>query len=254
MAPSAPTIVLVPGAFVDAGGWAPVVELLLAEALRVVVPALEYRSLAADAATVRSCIDGVGGPVLLVGHCYGGAVATVAGTHAAVVGLVYVAGHALDVGESITSLEGTFDDAGLGDHLVREERAGSVHGTQTSLTVSVDRFPDVVADGLQLEIARILAVSQRPVAAQALDERSDRAAWRTTPTWGVVARDDQVVSPALQRHVYARAGARAVVELDGPHLVMHTHPLDVVEVLRAALGDLDRSWATRSHHLTHPAR
>ncbi|NAZ84879.1 alpha/beta fold hydrolase [Kineococcus indalonis] len=229
-----PTIVLVHGAFADASSWAPVTAELLDRGFTVLVPPVYNRSLSADAASVRAVVEAVDGPVLLAGHSYGGAVIGVAGQAANVVGLVFVSGYALQEGESLGELQGRFPDSDLAANLVHRKFpvAGGEPGTDVS--VAVDAFPAVFAAGVPEATAKVLAVSQRPLAAAAFGEPATAAAWRTKPSWGVVSSADRTINPDVERFGYERAGAREVVELDGPHLVMQTHPADVADVIAAA--------------------
>lgn len=166
-----PTVVLVHGAFADASSYARVVPELLADGTRVVVPAVPNRGLAGDAAYVASIVRQIEGPVLLVGHSYGGAVITVAGREDNVVGLVYLAAYVLDEGESLGELQGRFPDSPLAEALVYTPFpvAGS---DEPGIDVSVDvaRFPEIFAADVDTALTRVLAVSQRPLAGVAFGE------------------------------------------------------------------------------------
>ncbi|WP_280310003.1 alpha/beta fold hydrolase [Nocardia abscessus] len=235
-APASPTIVLVHGAFADASSWSPVTERLLAQGHRVAVPPVFNRSLSADAAYIESFVRQIDGPVLLAGHSYGGAVITVAGVAENVVGLVYVSGYALEEGESLGQLQGGFPDSDLAANLVYAPYpvAGDEPGTDVS--VDIDAFPEVFAAGLDPAKAEVLAVSQRPLSAIAFNEPASAAAWKTKPAWGIVSSADRTINPDVERFGYKRAGFRAVVEIDGPHLVMQTHPDAVVAVITDAIA------------------
>jgi pimeloyl-ACP methyl ester carboxylesterase len=228
MRAQSPTIVLVHGAFVDGASWAPVARILLRRGHRVRVPAVPHRGLSADAANLRAFVEQIEGPVILAGHCYGGAVSTVAGAAANVAGLVFVAGCVLDEGESLAQLQEAFPDTDLAAALVCTGR---------DLSVRIDAFAGLLADGLDPEVAAVLAVSQRPLAASALTEPASVAAWRTTPAWGIVAAADAAVHPDVVRFGLQRAGIRHVVELDAPHLVMLTHPDEVAKVIMDAIAE-----------------
>ncbi|WP_280270897.1 alpha/beta fold hydrolase [Nocardia wallacei] len=234
---TSPTIVLVHGAFADASSWSPVVERLLAAGLSVAAPPVFNRSLSADAAYIRSFAEQIDGPVLLAGHSYGGAVITVAGLAENVAGLVYVSGYALDEGESLGQLQGEFPDSDLSAHLVystypAEGEAG------TDVSVEVDAFPEIFAAGLDRQRAAVLAVSQRPLSAAAFTEPAAAAAWKTKPGWGIVSTADRTINPEVERFGYRRAGLRSITELDGPHLIMQTHPDEVTAVITAAVTEL----------------
>jgi len=229
-----PTVVLVHGAFADSASFAAVVPELLDDGLSVVVPAVPNRSLIGDAAYVASVVRQIDGPVLLVGHSYGGAVITVAGTEDNVVGLVYLAGYALEEGESLSELQGGFPDSDLATALVYKPfpQPGAEDGTD--VYVDVERFPAVFAAGVDPQVARVLAVSQRPLAGAAFGEKAPAAAWKTKPSWGLVAADDHTINPDVERFGYSRAGM-TVTEVDSSHLVMLAHPKAVVELVREAV-------------------
>lgn len=237
---SAPTIVLVHGAFADSASFAPVTRALLDQGHRVIVPAVPNRSLLGDSAYVRSIVEGVDGPVVLVGHSYGGAVITVAGAAENVVGLVYLAGYALDEGESLAALQGGFPDSDLAANLVYTPFPVPGGEDGTDVSVAVDAFPDVFAAGVDRVTTEVLAVSQRPLAALAFGEQAPVAAWKTTPAWGIVSAADRTINPDVERFGYRRGGFRTVVELDAPHLVMLSHPQDVVAFITDAVAELDR--------------
>jgi len=232
-----PTIVLVHGAFADAASWAPVTRLLLDEGFTVLAPPVPNRSLSGDAAYIESFVRQIEGPVLLVGHSYGGAVITVAGTAENVVGLVYVSGYALDEGESLAQLQGGFPDSALAANLVYSPYpvAGGEPGTDVSVDIAA--FPEVFAAGVDPDVARVLAVSQRPLSAIAFGEPASTAAWKTRPAWGIVSSADRTINPDVERFGYHRAGLRDVVEIDAPHLVMQSHPKDVAAVIATAAAE-----------------
>lgn len=234
-----PTIVLVHGAFADSASYAPVTRILLDQGYAVRVPAVPNRSLLGDAEYIRSVVEQIEGPVLLAGHSYGGAVITVAGAADNVVGLVYISGYALDEGESLGQLQGGFPDSDLAANLVYTPFpiAGSEPGTDVS--VAVEAFPKVFAAGVDPEVAEVLAVSQRPLAALAFSETAPVAAWKSKPGWGIVSAADHTINPDVERFGYQRAGLRRVVEIDAPHLVMRSHPADVAAFITDAIHELD---------------
>ncbi|MDP4334556.1 alpha/beta hydrolase [Curtobacterium sp. A7_M15] len=234
---STPTIILVHGAFADSASWAPVTRELLDRGHTVLVPPVYNRSLAEDAASVRAVAEAVDGPVVLAGHSYGGAVVTVAGAAENVVGLVFVSGYVLEEGESLGQLQGGFPDSDLAANLVYTPYpiAGAEDGTDVS--VKIDAFPPVFADGVDPRTAEVLAVSQRPLTGAAFGEPASVASWKTTPGWGIVSANDHTINPDVERFGYERAGLRGVVELPAPHLVMHTHPADVADVIETAVRE-----------------
>jgi pimeloyl-ACP methyl ester carboxylesterase len=231
-----PTVVLVHGAFADASSFAAVVPELLADGLPVVVPAVPNRSLIGDAAYVASVIRQIDGPVVLVGHSYGGAVITVAGTESNVAALVYLSAYALEEGESLGELQGRFPDSPLADALVY--RTFPVEGSDepgTDVYVDAAKFPDIFAADVDPDLARVLAVGQRPLAGVAFTEKATAAAWKTRPAWGSVAARDRTINPDVERFGYQRAGM-TTVEIDSSHLVMLSHPKDVADLIRAAIA------------------
>ena len=231
---STPTVVLVHGAFADASSYARVIPELLVDGFAVVAPAVPNRGLIGDAAYIASVVRQVPGPVILVGHSYGGAVITVAGTEPNVRALVYLAGYALEQGESLAELQGRFPDSDLARALVHTPfPIDGTTGTGTDVTVNVADFPAIFAADVEPGLAAVLAVSQRPLAARAFAERAPAAAWRTTPSWGLVSSADRTINPEVERFGYRRAGM-TTVEVDSSHLVMLAHPEQVADLIREA--------------------
>ncbi|GAA2752922.1 pimeloyl-ACP methyl ester carboxylesterase [Amnibacterium kyonggiense] len=234
-----PTIVLVHGAFADSASWAPVTRLLLDAGHTVLVPPVFNRSLPGDAAYIRRFVEQIDGPVLLVGHSYGGAVITVAGVAENVVGLVYVSGYALDEGESLGRLQGGFPDSDLAANLVYTPYTLPDGTDGTDVSVKIDAFPAVFAGGVDPATAGVLAVSQRPLSAIAFGEGASAVAWKTKPSWGIVSGADHTINPEVERFGYGRANMREVVEVEGaPHLIMHAFPERVVEVISTAVAEV----------------
>ncbi|SDZ26014.1 alpha/beta fold hydrolase [Herbiconiux ginsengi] len=233
-----PTIVLIHGAFADAASWAPVTLELLNQGYTVLVPPVFNRSLIGDSAYIKSFVEQIDGPVVLAGHSYGGAVITVAGVAENVIGLVYVSGYALDEGESLGQLQGGFPDSPLAANLVYSPYPIEGADPGTDVSVKIEAFPEVFAAGVPTDTARVLAVGQRPLAAVAFSETAPVAAWKTKPSWGIVSSADHTINPDVERFGYKRAGARKVIELDAPHLVMQTNPVDVATFIIAAVDEL----------------
>ncbi|TQS43467.1 alpha/beta fold hydrolase [Cryptosporangium phraense] len=233
-----PTIVLVHGAFADSASWAPVTRLLLDSGYDVRVPPVFNRSLSGDAAYIKRFVEQIDGPVLLAGHSYGGAVITVAGVAENVVGLVYVSGYALAEGESLGQLQGGFPDSDLAANLVYEPYTLPDGTDGTDVSVKIDAFPAIFAAGVDPRTAEVLAHSQRPLSAIAFGEGATAVAWETKPAWGIVSSADHTINPEVERFGYKRAGLRGVVEIDAPHLVMHSHPAEVAAVITDAIADL----------------
>jgi pimeloyl-ACP methyl ester carboxylesterase len=230
-----PTVVLVHGAFADASSYARVIPELIARGLDVVAPAVPNRSLIGDAAYIASIIRQIPGPVVLVGHSYGGAVITVAGMEDNVKALVYLAGYALEKGESLGELQGRFPDSDLASALVYTPfpiEGSTTPGTDVS--VQIDKFPSIFAADVDPDLAAVLAVSQRPLAAQAFSEEAPAAAWKTKPSWGLVSSSDHTINPDVERFGYKRAGM-TTVEVDSSHLVMLAHPERVADLIEEAV-------------------
>lgn len=230
-----PTVVLVHGAFAEGASWSPVAMRLLGAGLDVRVPAISNRGLGDDAAYVRAFVERVDGPVLLVGHSYGATVAGVAGTADNVRGLVVVAGYVLDVGESPEDLHRRFPEADAARFLECDTYPSPDGATRQEVSIAVDEFPFVAALGIPSDEAAVLAVTQRPIDAGVLAERAPAAAWRSRPTWGVVATADHVVNPDAVRFGLERAQAREIRDIPAPHLVTHTHPGDVARLILDAV-------------------
>ncbi|GHE72556.1 alpha/beta fold hydrolase [Streptomyces spiralis] len=230
-----PTVVLIHGAFADASSFARVIPELIDRGLDVVAPAVPNRSLLGDSAYIASVVRQIPGPVVLVGHSYGGAVITVAGVEENVKALVYLAGYALEEGESLGELQGGFPDSDLASALVYTPfplEGSPAPGTDVS--VRVDKFPAIFAADVDPDLAAVLAVSQRPLAAQAFGEKAPAAAWKTKPSWGLVSSSDRTINPDVERFGYQRAGM-TTVEVDSSHLVMLSHPRRVADLIEEAV-------------------
>jgi pimeloyl-ACP methyl ester carboxylesterase len=234
-----PTVALVHGAFADAGSFAAVTELLLAAGVKVQALVNPLRGLAVDSAYVASALSQITGPVLAVGHSYGGAVITNAATSTPnVVGLVFVAGFAPDENEILGEVEGTSRDSALGPALVQAQYPTGVDDeTATELYVNPTAFHEVFARDLSETLAGVLGASQRPVAAAAFEEKSGVPAWKTLPSWAVVATGDKAAGADVILSMAKRAGAD-ILELDGSHVIMISQPQKVTDVILKALQKL----------------
>jgi pimeloyl-ACP methyl ester carboxylesterase len=230
-----PTIVLVHGAFADASSWNGVVERLQKEGHTVVAPANPLRGLAADTVYIASVVDQIDGPVLLVGHSYAGAIiSNVVAKARNVVGLVFVAAFAPDDGELLGDVTARSKDAILGPALMqRNYLIGSDGETGVESVVDPARFHEVFAGDLPAERAAVLAATQRPVAQGAFSEKAGPPAWKTVPSWAVVATDDKAAGTDIVRAMAERAGAN-IVEIEGSHLIMVSQPEAVTDVILKA--------------------
>ncbi|MET8951000.1 alpha/beta fold hydrolase [Streptomyces sp. NPDC004393] len=235
MTTSTPTVVLVHGAFADAASWSGVISELQREGIAVVAPPNPLRGLASDAAYIASVASQIDGPVVLVGHSYGGALITVAGTTENVVGLVYVAAYVLEEGESLGELQGRFPLSPLVSNLKEWTYPVGEGDTAVEVTIAEDAFPSVFAADVPEDVTKVLAVAQRPLAAGAFAETASAAAWKTKPSWALVAGADQAINPEVERFGAQRAGA-TVVELAGAsHAVAVSEPKEVAALIRDAV-------------------
>ena len=225
------TIVLVHGAFGDASSWRAVFDLLAGGEYSLLAAALPLRGVASDVAYLEAVIDQLDGPVILVGHSYGGFVVTVAGVSDKVAALVYVDGFMPDAGESITDLQARFPSLAMGNFLQpRPLPDGSVE-----LSVDPDRFQDIFCADVSDDVAAFMAHTQRPLVATAFEESATAAAWRTKPSWGVFGTGDRPIAPELHRFSLDRAGS-AVTEVEGAsHFAMVSKPEVVAGVIRDAV-------------------
>lgn len=231
-----PTVVLVHGAFADASSFNGVMELLLADGVKVQALAVPLRGLASDSGYVATAIAQIPGPVLAVGHSYGGALITNAATTATnVVGLVFISGFAPDEGETLGEVEGTSRDSALSPALVQYQYpTGSGDQRAVELYVNPGAFYEVFARDLPEAQAGVLGASQRPVAAAAFEEKSGVPAWKTLPSWAVVASGDKAAGADVLVSMAERAGAE-ILRLEGSHLIMISQPGPVTDVIRKAL-------------------
>jgi pimeloyl-ACP methyl ester carboxylesterase len=234
-----PTVVLVHGAFADSSSWNDLVPQLLAAGVRVQAVSNPLRGIALDSAYVSSALAQVEGPVLAVGHSYGGAVVTNAAARAGnVVGLVYVAAFAPDEGEVLGAIEEDSKDSVLNSVLVqRSFPTGQGDATDTEFFIDPAKFHDAFAADLSEERATVMALTQRAVAAAAFSEPNGVPAWRTLPSWAVVATGDKAAGADVVRRMAERAGA-AVTEVEGSHVIMISQPKAVCDVVLEALRTL----------------
>jgi pimeloyl-ACP methyl ester carboxylesterase len=228
-----PTIVLVHGAFADASGWDGVAKRLQRAGYEVLAPANPLRGLGSDAAYIRSILDTITGPIVLVGHSYGGMVMTnAAAGDADVKALVYIASFAPDVGDSVGSLSALNPGSGV----VQENLV--IRPTPTGLDgyINPTVFRDVFAGDLPRQTTAAMAASQRPADLGLLTEASGAPAWATIPSWYLVATQDKVIPPATQRFMAKRAHA-TTIEIRSSHVAMTSHPdestLPIVAAVRA---------------------
>src|SRR3989440_4224653 len=217
------TVVLVHGAFADASSWTGVIERLQASGVQVTAPANPLRGLASDSAYLASFLNQIGGPVLAVGHSYAGAVITIAGSLASnVVGLVYVAAFAPEEGERLGEVESTSKDSILSSAQVALHYPTG-QGAQTAVEFAVNpaHFQEAFAADLPAELA--------------FSEPSGVPAWKTLPSWAVVATGDKAAGSDVIRSMAKRAGA-TITEVEGSHVIMISQPQVVTDVILAAVA------------------
>jgi pimeloyl-ACP methyl ester carboxylesterase len=234
-----PTVVLVHGAFADASSWNGVIQRLQQQGCTVVAPANPLRGVAADSAYIASVVSQLDGPVLLVGHSYGGAVITNAATTATgVVGLIFIAAFAPDEGERLGDVEGGSKDSILNTALVqRQYPTGQDSETAVEFAINPTRFREAFAADLPAEQTAVMAATQRPVAASAFTDASGPPAWKTLPSWAVVATGDKAAGSDVVRSMAQRAGAD-IVEVEGSHVIMVSQPQAVTNLILKAVHAL----------------
>jgi pimeloyl-ACP methyl ester carboxylesterase len=232
-----PTIVLVHGAFADASSWNGVAELLQKEGYNVVAPANPLRGITADSAYIASVLEQIDGSVLLVGHSYGGAVNSNAATGASnVIGLVFVAAFAPDEGEKLIEVENGSKDSILDSALVPLHYPTGQDGeTAVEFAINPELFHESFAADLSEEEAALMAATQRPAAELAFSEPSGPPAWKTLPSWTVVATGDKAAGADVIRSMAERAGAD-IVEVEGSHVIMISRPQAVTDQILKAVG------------------
>jgi pimeloyl-ACP methyl ester carboxylesterase len=230
-----PTVVLVHGAFADGSGWNGVIERLQAEGVHVTAPANPLRGIAADSAYLAAILAQIDGPVVAVGHSYGGAVITNAGTDAKnVVGLVYVAAFAPEEGETLGAAAAGSKDSVLNSALVPRQYPTADGGSATEFSIDPAKVRDAFAGDLSDQDAAVIGATQRPVAESAFSEPNGPPAWRHLPSWAVVATGDKAAGADVVRSMAERAGA-TITEVDGSHVIMISQPQAVTEVVLEAL-------------------
>jgi pimeloyl-ACP methyl ester carboxylesterase len=239
MSDETPTVVLVHGAFADGSSWNGVIQRLHAKGVKVIAPANPLRGISIDSAYTASVFAQTPGPVLAVGHSYGGAVITNAASEAEnVVGLVYVAAFAPEEGELLGDASAASKDSILGTALVPRQYPTPNGGPAVEFTVDPARIHDVFAADLPDELTPLVAATQRPVAELAFSEPNGAPAWKDLPSWAVVALSDKAAGTDVVRSMAERAGA-AITELAGSHVIMISQPDAVTDVIMNALAAVE---------------
>jgi pimeloyl-ACP methyl ester carboxylesterase len=220
-------VVLIHGAWADGSSWSAVVQQFQAEGYKVTAPQFPLTSLADDVARLRQVLALHDGPTVLVGHSYGGQIMTALGADAPnVVGLVYIAAFGLDEGESLGALLAQGPPTPALAHQVLDERG--------FVWLSEDDFVSHFAADIDRVKARVLYAVQQPLAAAAFEDVMGVPAWKSLPSWYMVATDDQALPPDAERLFATRMGA-TVVEIPSGHLAMVSHPADVAKLTESAL-------------------
>jgi pimeloyl-ACP methyl ester carboxylesterase len=234
-----PTVVLVHGAFADASSWNGVVERLQAKGIDVKAPANPLRGIGIDTGYTAAILDETPGPVVLVGHSYGGAVISNAAKNAKnVVGLVYVAAFAPDEGETLATLAPTSKESILGTaQLPQHYPSANGGGPLTEFIVDPAKFRDAFAADLPEEQTAVMAATQRPIAEAAFTEPNGPPAWKDLPSWSVVGTADKAIGADLVRSMAERAGTK-ITEVPGPHVIMISQPEAVTDVIVDAVASV----------------
>jgi pimeloyl-ACP methyl ester carboxylesterase len=230
---SKPTIVLVHGAFAESSSWNGVVKVLLAQGYPVVAAANPLRGLRSDSDYVATVLKSIHGPIVAVGHSYGGSVITnAAAGNPDVKALVYVAGLAPAEGESAATINGRFPGSTLGPTLAPPT---ALPGGGKDLYIQQDKFPAQFAADVPKAEAKLMAATQRPVTELALNEPSGPPAWKTIPAWFIFGSLDKNIPKAAHKFMAQRANAKETVALNGAsHVVMVSHPSAVAAFIKKA--------------------
>ncbi|MGW3739950.1 alpha/beta fold hydrolase [Streptomyces sp. NPDC005146] len=232
---AAPTIVLIHGAFADASSWSAVVERLQRQGHRVLAPALPLRGLTSDSAYIRSVLDSITGPIVLVGHSYGGAVISQAAADAPPVkALVYIAAFVPDVGESALQLTDKFPGSTLGQATATQYYPLPDGSQREELVIRKDLFRKQFAAGVPRATAEVMAAGQRPITLAALQEPATAAAWKRIPSWYLVATEDRNIPPSAERWMAERARAHTVA-VRAPHAAAVSDPGPVTGLILRAV-------------------
>jgi pimeloyl-ACP methyl ester carboxylesterase len=243
--PNAPlTVVLVHGAFADSSSWNGVVERLQEDGIQVTAPANPLRGISYDSRYTASFIEQIPGPVLAVGHSYGGAVISNAATGLGNgVGLVFVAAFAPDEGERLGEVEAGSRDSVLGTaQLALRYPTPDGAGTATEFVVDPAKFRDAFAADVPPEQTVVMAATQRPVSELGFTEPSGPPAWKSLPSWAVVATGDKAAGTDVIRSQAQRAGA-TITEAEGSHVIMISRPDVVADVIKTAATAVSRRGA-----------
>ncbi|MFD9052948.1 alpha/beta fold hydrolase [Streptomyces zaomyceticus] len=230
-----PTIVLEHGAFADASSWNGVIERLRKAGYPVIATPNPLRGPAHDAAYLQSVLNTINGPVVLVGHSYGGTVIThaAAGNENKVKALVYIAAFIPDHGETSLGLSNKYPGSTLGNVVQPTPYTLPDGTTGTDLTIKTDKFRQQFAADVPHDQATLMATTQRPISAAALDEKTTKTAWKTIPSWSLIATQDLNIPPTAQRYMSDRANAHTI-ETSASHAVSVSRPDTVTRIIEQA--------------------
>ena len=235
-----PLIVLVHGAWADATSWQHVIPLLQQNGYTVTTVQNPLTSLTDDIATTKRVIDAQNGPVVAVGHSYGGAAITGATVgNPQVRALVYIAGWAPESGESISQLIGKYAPSPLLTAFVTDA-AGFLY-------IDREKFHEVFAHDVSTVEAQVMAVTQKPTASAAFEQSVESAAWRTIPSWYLLAQEDRAINPELQRFMANRMGAKTT-EIRASNVPYISHPREVADLIIEAASSAMKSILQQEIH------
>ena len=219
-------VVLVHGAFADGSGWQAVAKSLMANGYKVSVVQHPETSYADDQKYTKAAIDAMDGPVVLVGHSYGGSVITEAGNHPKVAALVYIAAFALDVGESCADIE----------QAVPQASTAFKPDANGNWWIEPAHFVADFAADIPRADAEFMAISQVPISTDAFTHKVTAPAWKSKPTWYMVAAKDRSINPDQERMMAKRAKAKTV-EVDSSHVAYMSHPKETVKMIEEAAAN-----------------
>jgi pimeloyl-ACP methyl ester carboxylesterase len=235
-----PTIVLVHGGWDNSTGWNAVIGELQKRGFEVIAPANPLRDLAFDSAYVSSVLDTIEGPIVLVGHSYGGAVITNAAIgHGNVKALVYIAAFAPDEGESLFQLVTMNPGSQIGPNTLITRPYPLPNGSEgTDLYLTREGVRTAFAQDLPRKTTDLMFATQRPFTQEAFGAPSGTPAWKSIPSWYLVASDDHAIPPATQRFMAERAGAQTT-EVKSSHVPHISHPDTVTQIILQAAASVD---------------
>jgi pimeloyl-ACP methyl ester carboxylesterase len=245
------TIVLVHGAFADASGFRGVIRELKLDGHTVVAIPNPLRGLGSDAESIATRVKAIDGPVVLVGHSYaGGPMGQAAAELSNVRALVFLAGIGLDVGESVAGVQAPFPPPLVvtTSYLTDYDAPGAAGGPE--LYIQPDQFHETFCADAPTDVAEVMAVTQRPLAAAALQEQATAAGWKTIPSWYLISAQDNGISPEAQKFMAERMNATTET-INGSHAAFIAQPRKVAQFIQKAAGVTEAPHEGKLHHLLH---